>query len=418
MHYSDCYSLLKKARNKKNAIKLDAFKQRMEQLESEVNQQGFFQYVKRNKNSGRALVELRQIYDNECITLVIHGIENLLQDPLFKDMGSHRCLTDVQKILQDIKKTAEEQHNHIRDEDACFYSLIRQYASHFLPFDQSYDPFKGSDFIGYCWGHTHRYGKLVSQESLEQLSVASDRGLYHRFRANWTYGDTLLRRKDWYFVMTREEKIRKTLWAMLSRLDDQSVFNFNFLVSDANFHSTGLRMAGNGIEYYETNYGLIRFDSRENAVNFLTYHLLNKVQHSQGEICWVKLPYPNKPYHDPLVHLPAAKIERQPDETMNHNNKALDDAIGCIQAYGQQLKKNTRSVKAHIKANEIEKLVEKFASSAVEHIAGHTRNILANKKHSLMLNRGTGLYFFKRRCKSRSTTQDLLEDIYRASQLV
>src|SRR5690606_21286731 len=114
----------------------------------------------------------------------ITGIETLLQDPLFKDMGSHGCLIDVQEILRDIKKTAEKQHKHIRDEDSCFYSLIRQYASHFLPSDQSYDPFKGSDFIGYCWGHTHRYGKLVSQESLEQLSVVSDRELYHRFRAN------------------------------------------------------------------------------------------------------------------------------------------------------------------------------------------------------------------------------------------
>ncbi|KTC99098.1 hypothetical protein [Legionella erythra] len=426
MHYSDTYQLIKKLKNKELANDL---KQSLKDLEKSVNNPNFVSFLKKKQQEAdtRDVFALRRDYDQQQFDKVIAGIQTILEhiDEAKKTNTADRdALNKMKAILLDIKQTASEQKQKETGSqfytESEFYSLAKRYATHYLPFCQSSDPFKGSDFGGYCWGHTHHYGRLVSQGLLNDLSEASNKKLYRDFKQNWTVVDILFRRIGWYFKVSLEEQIRQAIWNALKDLDDQSTFNFNFLVDKWGFHSTSLRMVGDGIEYYENNYGVVKFPTREAAVNFLASYLLAQAEGCEGKIAFItvyKLPYTNQPDQDLFQDLPLAKLEKATpslDDKVEHSQQ-LTAAIEALKSYIKPLRQQG-AMKGRIKANELAFLCEELKSFPAEQVKARVEGILATKEHSLMLNRGSGFYLFKTGFKSHSTTETLLRDIVEAAE--
>lgn len=424
MHYSDTYQIIKKLKDKGIASEL---KQALKALEKDVNKPNFVDFIKEKQQQD--IFALRKEYDLQQFVKVIEGIAaiNKRIDALKKTHPADlESLNKLSTVLADISQTAEQQKNAEEEaqdnpfyKDSKFYTLAKQYATHYLPFCQSNDPFKGSDFNGYCWGHTHHYGRLVSQGLLHELSEASNKTLYRDFKRNWTITDILFRRIGWYFKVSLEQQIRQTIWNALKDLDDQSTFNFNFLVDTWGFHSTSLRMVGNGIEYYENNYGVVKFATREAAVNFLAAYLLSQAEYHAGKVTFItvyKLPYSNKPNQDLFQDLDIATLKKDsnaPQEEVKHPEQ-LSRAIEALESYIAVLRKQG-AMKGRIKANELAYLCEEVKALPAEQVKERVEDILANKEHSLMLNRGTGLYLFKTQFKSHSTTETLLRNIVEAA---
>ncbi|RUR00619.1 hypothetical protein [Legionella septentrionalis] len=414
MHYSDCYKLLKTLRNRELAAQL---KIALENLEKEANSPTFVQFLQDNTQSMQSIFALRQEYDVLQLKKVEKGIINLI-NTLEEQQQDDPTLTQILNILKDIQTTAYRQSLACSFQHSHFSASAEKYATHFIPFSQGSDPFKGSDFMGYCWGHSHRYGKLASQGSLNQLSVASDETLYDTFKTNWTFADILFRRVGWYFWVAKEMQLRQAIWNALKGLDDKHTLNFNFLINSVGFHSTALRMVGNGIEYYDNNYGLVKFINRENAVNFLASHLLQEARKNAGEISFItvyRLPYTNQADHDIFAAVPQSALTETasaPAEAVSQPT-ALTQAINALERYAPQLEKS--NVKGKIKANEIQYLVQELKGLSAQEIAPRIHEILENKEHSLIINRGTGFYFFQSGFKSRSTTETLLQAIYQAA---
>ncbi|CDZ76629.1 hypothetical protein BN59_00903 [Legionella massiliensis] len=421
MHYSDTYNFIKQIKDKELAAQL---KQELKKLEASANDPSFIHYL-REKQDGQEkdIFALRKEYDLMQLNKVVIGIEAIdtkisegKEKAYAEDVSA---LNAIQRILADIKRTAKKQvqtlNYRYRDNYQHFHELAQEFATHYLPFNQSNDPFKGSDFSGYCWGHTHQYGKLISQGLLDHLSTASNKDLYKTFRQNWTFADILFRRVGWYFKVNLEAQMRAAIWNALKDMDDQTTFNFNFLIKNHGFHSTSLRMVGEGMEYYENNYGVVRFNTREEAVNFLVRHLLHEASNVfGGEVSFItvyKLPYSNDPTQDLFVDLPLAKVKKESkSEDQVEHPQELKTAIHALQTYINCLQ-TEGATKGKIKANELRYLVDELNSLPVDEVKSRVDDILANKEHSLMLNRGTGLYFFMSGFKSHSTTESLLQDI-------
>ncbi|WED41771.1 hypothetical protein [Legionella cardiaca] len=418
MHYSDCYKLIKNIKDKYLAARL---KSSLKNLEKEANHPSFVTYLK-TASAEKSILELRKAYDIEQLAKVRKEIKNILQS-LPKDDVDHAVL-EVKNVLKNIKRTAKSQmanYDAYQENGSHYAQLAQKYATHFIPFNQSNDPFKSSDFNGYCWGHTHRYGKLASKGILDSLSVASDKKLYTTFKTNWTFADILFRRVGWYFAIRQELKIKEVIWNALKQLDEKSTFNFNFLINTWGFHSTALRMVGKGIEYYDNNYGLVKFKCREDAVNFLSAHLLHQAMEMNGKVSFVtvyKLPYENLVEHDIFPDLPQAAIKREETfsaeaERMPRSPK-LRETLDALSNYASELE-NSKDIKAKIKANELRNLFTELESLPDSKLGNRLKEILETKEHSLMINRGTGFYFFASGCKSHSTTEMLLQAIYEAA---
>ncbi|MDX1837257.1 hypothetical protein [Legionella taurinensis] len=427
MHYSDTYQIIKKLKNKQIATEL---KQSLKDLEKDVNTPNFVDFIKKPQQGvQKDILALRREYDMRQLDTVILGIVRINQriDKL-KTLypADSESLKKIAEVLDGIRSAAAIQKKKEDDapdspfyKDSEFYRLAKQHATHYLPFCQSNDPFKGTDFKGYCWGHTHHYGRLVSKGLLHELSEASNKTLYRDAKRNWTITDILFRRIGWYLRVSLEQQIRQAIWNALKDLDDQSTFNFNFFIDTWGFHSTSLRMVGNSIEYYENNYGVVKFATREAAVNFLATYLLSQAERYRGKVSVItvyKLPYSNKPEQDLFQDLDIAALEKNTEvledevthpEQLRHAIEALEDYIDVLRKQG--------AMKGRIKANELAYLCEELKSLPPEQVNKRVEGILANKEHSLMLNRGTGLYLFKTNFKSHSTTETLLQNIVEAA---
>ncbi|RAP36642.1 hypothetical protein B1207_07505 [Legionella quinlivanii] len=424
MHYSDTYSFIKQIKNKEFAAQL---KQELKKLELSANNPSFINYLRENQSGKeKDIFALRKEYDLIQLNKVVIGIEaieaNILEAKKNKMHASDTlAINAIQRILNDIKKTANRQalHYTVWNNYQHFYKLAQKFGTHYVPFNQSNDPFKGSDFAGYCWGHTHQYGKLISEGLLDNLSQASNKKLYRTFKQNWTFSDILFRRIGWYFKVSLEKQMREAIWNALKDMDEKSTFNFNFLIKNRGFHSTSLRMVGEGMEYYENNYGVVRFNTREDAVNFLANHLLHEASKVDGgEVSFItvyKLPYSNDPTQDIFVNLPVAKIEKESrSENPVEHPQELKEAIERLQNYINNLQADG-STKGKIKANELRYLIHELNSLPADEVKSRVDDILASREHSLMLNRGTGFYFFMSGFKSHSTTESLLQDISNAA---
>jgi hypothetical protein len=422
MHYSDSYQLLKKVSSKTSQ---DLLESELKQLEERVSKESFVMYLQNNKALNKSILELRLEYDVQQLELVQEGlvpilalIEQTKKSASDADIAHYQTLLN---LLKDIKTTARQRIHQLQHQspDSDFNQLARKYATHYLPFDQSSDPFKGSDFRGYCWGHTHRYGELASKGLLHNLSVASDQTLFERFKTNWTFSDILFHRVGWYFSLSYEAKLREAIWNAFLQLDEHTIFNFNFLVDTAGFHSTSVRMVGEGIEYYDNNYGLVKFSNRENAVNFIAAHLLHQAENAHGNISFVtvyKLPYTNRVQHDVFSELPQTGLVQTDQNGENAvHSEALQTAIQDLQEYSQKLRQ-ARGIKAKIKAHELDGLIEELRCLPTSEVGKRIEAILANPNHSIMVNRGTGFYFFGSGFKSHSTTETLLRKIQEQSQ--
>lgn len=428
MHYSDCYELIRKIKHNQ---KRESLQFALEYLEKEVHNTSFVGFIKQSNEPGKSIFELSIIFDLQQLQLVQDGIKIIINDiTIEKDRASpeeNEIYAEIENILTNIRVTAIKRSFELNDEphDLSYFNLAKKYATHFLPFNQSSDPFKGADFYGYCWGHTHKYGQLASQGLLANLSIASDQTLYKTFKTNWTFADILFRRVGWYFFVNQELKIREAIWNAFLQLDEHNILNFNFLINTLGFHSTSLRMVGTGVEYYDNNYGLVRFKNRSDAANFLAAHLLNLAMTFEGEVRFItvyKLPYYNNINHDIFADLPQAKLEQEQQELNNpippesstppiiHNSNVASSAIKALSDYAAKLSQ-TDDVKAKIKSNEIEWLVKDLAPLHVAEVMMRLDDILNNKNHSLMVNRGTGFYFFMSGFQSHSTTETLLKAI-------
>ncbi len=417
MHYSDCYKYVKNIKDKDFAKKLE---QDLKNLELEANNPNIVDFLKENKDSGEDIFALRKRYDLMQLEKVVNGIKSIRksieEQAAIKNEPSFSLIS---LILKDIQTTAKSQLKNYDDyvNNDHYYDLAKSYATHYIPFNQSNDPFKGSDFQGYCWGHTHEYGKLSSEGRLENLTQASSKKVYNTYQTNFTLADIVFRRVGWYFSVQQEQKMRDAIWNALKDLDEKTIFNFNFLTNG--FHSTGLRMVGDGIEYYENNYGIVRFDTREDAVNFLAGHLLHEAQASNSEVKFItvyKLPYENDPKQDLFSGLTdMGCIQKQPKGPKVEHSEELAKAITALREYGQKLSEGNE-IKGKIKGNEIKFLVEELDTLPAEEIKQRVDAILENKNHSLILNRGTGLYFISSKMTSHSTTETLLQDISKSAQ--
>ncbi|WP_058504966.1 hypothetical protein [Legionella nautarum] len=424
MHFSDVYQIIKKM---PKTDFVSSLVEKLKALEKNANTPNFIEFLTNNPvESSQDIFALRKDYDFMQFDKIIKGIDEILEDLKASKENARKNISDnhldaIENILQDILSAAHQQKQFydFYNERRSFYELAKTYATHYVPFNQENDPFKGTDFTGYCWGHTHQYGKLISEGQLRTLSDASNEELYKTNHQNWTFSDILFRRVGWYFRVSQEQKIRAMIWDVLKNMDTQATFNFNFLITNRGFHSTSLRMVGSGLEYYESNYGVVKFNTREAAVNFLAGHLLNEAMVVDGEVKFItvyKLPYANDPTQDMFADLPIAALQKEevPEIEPKHSEK-LQDAISALNSYIQVLREQGAG-KGMIKANELQYLVAELKSLPTEDLKERVDGILANKNHSLMLNRGTGFYFFKSGFQSHSTTESLLQEISKAAE--
>jgi hypothetical protein len=415
MHFSDTYKLLKKIANQTLANRL---RTSLENLEKEANNPTFISYLKQSTNSHATIETLRRRYDLSQLECVVAGIQDILAT--FPKENVEPVIAEIHQILINVQHTAEKQiRQYDRYDHSHFSYLAKKYATHYLPFSQSNDPFKGSDFRGYCWGHSHRYGELAATGKLDELSVASDERLYETFKTNWTYTDILFRRVGWYFSVKLEMQLRQTIWNALKQLDDKTTLNFNFSINTVGFHSTSIRMVGDGVEYYENNHGLVKFNTRESAVNFLSAHLLHKAQKANGDINFItvyKLPYSNDAEQDVFKDVPQSLIQRESTNefVFTHKSAELRSALDALSIYASKLS-HEKDIKAKIKSNEIRNLNKELFGLPAQEIHERITYILNDKEHCLMLNRGSGFYFFASGFKSHSTTETLLKNIQMAT---
>lgn len=410
MHFSDCYQHIHNIKDEQKASKI---KKSLEELEQKIQSMSFMAYLEENKSTDKSVTDLRQEFDIDRLNKAIEGMV-IIKKELADETDD--AIRKISAVLDNIIKSARNSSYRTHYHPSHYIDLANKYATHFVPFSQNLDPFHGTDFGGYCWGHSHRYAQLASQQNLFSLSVASDKNLYDTFRRNWTFIDVIFRRVGWYFSnIQQKQTMQHAIWDAFSQLDEKTTFNFNFFIDNVGFHSTSLRMVGAGIEYYDNNYGIVRFKCRQDAAKFLTKHMLTEAQNGWGNVRFItvyKLPYVNSPNHDELKELPQTQIEQKSNANKGYDlDEPLQTAIDKLAEYQKMLSKQS-DIKAKIKANEIDCLIQKLGSLDAAEIKKQVGKILSEKKHSLLINRGTGFYFFKSGFKSHSTTESLLQDIH------
>src|SRR3546814_3131873 len=94
------------------------------------------------------------------LNTVIDGIDIIstkIKEAKEQENDDIASLNAIKKILESIKNTAQKQNANYSNSSDDFYALAQQFGTHYVPFNQSNDPFKGSDFGGYCWeiGRAH-----------------------------------------------------------------------------------------------------------------------------------------------------------------------------------------------------------------------------------------------------------------------
>ncbi|CEK10366.1 YopT-type cysteine protease domain-containing protein [Legionella hackeliae] len=412
MHYSDCFELVKKLKDKVFAEKLQ---RELETVEKLANSPTFTEFVKDDKST-KSLLVLRREYDLARLQAVKKGIRTIL-DTYFAE-NEHEIKTVLLHIKEAIKqrtKNYEELVNYTHYSD-----LAQKYATHYLPFNHLSDPFKGPTPVDYGWGHSQHYADLASRTELDSLTTASNKRIHTFAQSSHSLADIFFRRVGRYSV-DEEVKVRNAIWKSLKALDDKAILDMTITMG-TNSHSMAIRMVNEGVEFYDHNYGLVRFQNREKAVSFITAHLTHISTTAKEEISVIetyKLPYTNNHGHQIVSDLdksriPVPVVSKAEDEKPPVQPN-VSEAIDALENYATSLKKSS-DIKAKIKANELDflakELNELISAGAIQERVGA---ILQNKDHSLMVNRGTGFYFFKSGFKSHSTTETLLQNIHKAA---
>jgi hypothetical protein len=422
-HYSDCYQLIKTIKDRDIRARLKAA---LKDLESDIHQESFVDYIKTNRGliPAKNIIEMRNDYDHKQLQTVVSGIDKVITDfSLDKQLSEtdytendFEKLTQIKTILDNVKASAHTNIDHFeyfyQDYYAEFQRLANQYASDYIPFNQSVDPFQSKKYDGYCWGHTYRFAEMASRGILDRLSIASDKKLYKRFQKNWTMNDILFKRVGLYMRAMHEDKVRKVIWQTLSELDEHTIFNFNFSTPGIGAHSTCLRMSGEQIEYYDNNYGVVRFESREKAANFLSSHLVNmadKADYVADLISVYKLPVKNDPQHSIFDELPEATIQTA-DVDPVVSAPFVVKSIADLLVYARTLDGHDEN-KSKAKAHEIRVFSKELFSLNEKQVLERVQQVLRNPNHTLMLKRGIGFQFFKDEDGNRTTTQALLRQI-------
>ncbi len=254
---------------------------------------------------------LRQQFDKDRIAFTISQIEairsKIATNPFLKNFIIGKSLLSsgilLDQMLNEIKITINNakdnaQYSLYQPDDET-YLAAKMFASEIVPICQGLDPFIGAGFSGYCWGHTHHWGKSIEHNNgIPDLRMISTEYSIKTWSRNWTFEDILMNRIGWY--RPDNNNYAKLLWNVLDQLTENDLFNFNFYIPGLGFHSTGIRMYGKkGIEFIDSNNAIFRFESKHDFVGFMMLHLYKHaaqaVPHSRATFITVyRLPYQNK----------------------------------------------------------------------------------------------------------------------------
>ncbi|VEG90950.1 hypothetical protein [Legionella spiritensis] len=434
-HYSDTYDLLKKLKDRTLTTEI---KEYLESIERKVNRESFVEFIKNRRDTAesRDIMQMRYEYDKQQLTMVQDEIVSLQQKLMQVKTGGDlhdddvTVLDDIGGILFNVKAIAGRNMDDLDarppDSDYSNYTLLaNKYATDYIPFNQSRDPFQSEGFEGYCWGHSHRYAEMASKGMLNKLTIASDAKLYQKFRENFTPMDIVFRRVSLQLHAMMAKEMRKEIWKTMKQLDETKIFNFNF-GSPAGAHSTSLRMVDGGIEYYDNNYGAVRFNNREDATNFLAEHLINMAeldnpyfQKDRDPVINLMsvyvIPQKNNPHHSIFDDLPEAKIERSAQrKEIVCDDPQVTKTIVALFTHAAQLRKSENK-SDQLKAFELGALAKELASMSSEDIQKRVSGILANKHHTLIANRGPAVHLLRTMGAYRSTTEELLSAVNQAA---
>lgn len=188
----------------------------------------------------------------------------------------------------------------------------RHNAKVFVPCRQDSDPLilDQATFSGYCLGHVFAWGKDIQDQSYPTLSLCSNKELLYaqktqpldNLKAHYSQ-----RKPNKLSGITREEKqmsFSNTALNIFNTLDDNSTYTLGLTGSNMTSgkifkHATGIRKYGtNGVEYFDPNIGLIRFDNRKDFVAYMSDALMESPLNLNGcsidSISIFAMPYKNK----------------------------------------------------------------------------------------------------------------------------
>lgn len=409
LHYSDCYTHLKNCQYEISDVCYEQLRDALEQLENNTRNANFFDVIK-DKPSTHSLQGQRYAFDKEQLQAVEKGLSHLLNTFFSEQIPSHKPhFLALKSTLQQIHETVKLQQKKTKPKSTYFDTLVNQYATIYFPFNQSYDPFKGNDFKGYCLGHNYQYAKLVADQKLDKLShVSNAHTPYYAKKIN-SFWYRLFNNRGWYSSINEEKKIRQVLWETLAKMDEKSIFSFNYFIENIGYHAITLRIVNHGIELFDANKGVLQYKNRSDCVDFLTEHL--QELSSKKNISFIsvfQLPFKNNPNYSPWQAFAKTIVPKEKKDTIHHP-QSVEKHLRTLSLYAKKILSQSKRLTAIVKAHEISDLVERLSCYTTEDIFAEVSHILDKRQHGLLVNRGTGLYFFNSQFGSHSTTEDLLK---------
>ncbi|NDH08672.1 MAG: hypothetical protein EBY16_03500 [Gammaproteobacteria bacterium] len=426
MHFSDCYKLASKIQKKDDREELI---KRLKSVETVLRSDNFMDFLKevagkeesshqwicnyflynpkRQYSKTSRLIDWSFNYDymvfNKAVRLFqveVTALEELIRSRTSPEAislySSITCL--LKDLCWGIDQKIKDLHDSIKLREQHF-QLIKKYASHALPLCGFNDPFKyQSSGCGLGW--SDKYGSLVSTESLHHLSTVLDSDLQIFEK----------RQKTRYLVNLSTTEL--TIWDAFSQLNTTNIISLQYLSNSTSLSTIAMRMVGSDIELYDSIFGLMKFNTRQDAADFLSgcCELLPTKSRFHS---FVQLPYKNNVNYDVFSVLPdMVCIEKQQPLTDLYTSASdnLNKAFKALSDYADILEQKPDD-RAKIKSHEIKSLVAQLRSKQPDDLNQYLTQLLQTRNHPLMLNRGTGFYFLTSGLRSHSHTETLLIDL-------
>lgn len=441
----------------------------VEQLIQEIKQKSFFERVQQQPVN-RDIATIRMEFDAERKSRMAAGLIQIISKYKL-DKQRNPQLVKVHAWLNESAEAISMPvyHNQNNCVMANIYILADIYASHFIPFNQSNDPLLGGEIVGFCWGHAKRHGKLAANNQLNQLSIANDVTLYRQQKAGTNIIDWTFRYKALYKIKHTKD-IENSLWRLLDRIDFQHTYALCYRFNGRDDgHATSIRRHFDGIEFYDSNIGLLRFASQQQFVDFMILYFDTVTTRSQTSIKQIELltlPHRNRyarqkdviDQHLVGINLHTAdekaamihKLSNAPayttDAAVSNIYFNLPNAEGLfarkltqlqagsdqtsitkaqlhsLRQHRHQLNKRSYndhySAKAQVKRAMLDQLIKDLELVSIDQALKQVQSILDNKHHGLMRTRGISFYpLYSKHKGSQTRTEDKLKDLRDQLQL-
>ncbi len=199
------------------------------------------------------------------------------------------------------------------------YLFAEIFATEAIPYSQIIDPIV-QETAGFCYGHVINWAQSISNKGYFNTSTVLSAEI---IQSNSCEQQIPFPFRDFFFPANLPKKTDATefetinripllrmLWNLLLKLSNDDIYFLSF-----HHHSTGIRRFGkNGIEYFDSNYGIFRFASKLDFLKFISIEILRYTSLSKSNLEFLKFSYHKLPFkniNSPDLEIKPIPVEKQ-----------------------------------------------------------------------------------------------------------